>query len=305
MGEMTGGDLLREAVAELYSADPDMFVARRGELAKQARAAGEAATAKQIAALRRPTRSAWVVNQLARAEPGAAEQLAALGEELRSAQAALDGKAIRDLSRQRRQLIDALARRSFSAAGLRSPPAVLREEVASTLGAAMADPAVAEQLRAGALERVVYRDGLGAAAAPQLPAGQSSGESRSAVESRSTVVPLSSGRLSSARRRAPAAAGAGGRARPTAKVTALATARARAERERRREAVAEAELALGDADRTLRSAARTERDLQNAVRMLEEQLADARQRLAEARLQAHRARTGERRARRALDRLQD
>jgi hypothetical protein len=290
---VTDGDFLGEAVAELYSADPDRFVARRGELAKQARAAGEVAAAREIAALRRPTHSAWVVNQLARADPGAAEQLAALGEELRSAQAALDGKAIADLSRQRRQLIDALARQAFSAAGLRSPPAALREEVASTLGAAMADPGVAEQLRAGALERVVFRDGLGGAAA-QLPAERSAGESRPAV------VPLPSGR------RAPVAArGAGGRARPAAKVTALATARARAERERQREAVAEAELALGDADRTLRAAARTERDQEHAVRMLEEQLADARQRLAEARLQAHRARTGERRARRALDRLQD
>ncbi|MGH3162484.1 MAG: hypothetical protein ACRDOC_11405, partial [Streptosporangiaceae bacterium] len=61
------GDLLAEAEAELYTDDPDGFTARRAELAEHARDAGEPAVAKKITALRKPTRSAWVVNRLVRA----------------------------------------------------------------------------------------------------------------------------------------------------------------------------------------------------------------------------------------------
>ena len=63
-------DLLAAAEAELYEADPDGFTARRAELAASARDAGEPAAAKQITALRKPTRSAWVVNRLVRSDPG-------------------------------------------------------------------------------------------------------------------------------------------------------------------------------------------------------------------------------------------
>jgi len=42
--------LVREAAAELYSGDPAGFIQRRGDLAVQARASGDAAAAKAIAA---------------------------------------------------------------------------------------------------------------------------------------------------------------------------------------------------------------------------------------------------------------
>ena len=67
---MTGADLLHEAAVELYSADPDEFVERRKDLVARARAAGDTAAAKQIAGLRKPTRSAWIINQLVRSAPG-------------------------------------------------------------------------------------------------------------------------------------------------------------------------------------------------------------------------------------------
>ena len=44
-------DLLADAVAELYEADPDGFTGRRQELATRARDAGEPAVAKQITAI--------------------------------------------------------------------------------------------------------------------------------------------------------------------------------------------------------------------------------------------------------------
>jgi len=136
---MTDGDLLGEAVAELYSSDPDEFVERRGALVARAREAGQAPAAKQIAALRKPTRSAWVVNRLVRADPGVAAELAGLGEELRAAQDSLDGSAIRELSQQRRELIESLVRRAFTVVGVSAPPAAIRDEVTATLSAALAD----------------------------------------------------------------------------------------------------------------------------------------------------------------------
>ncbi len=161
MGRVSGDDLVREAGGELYSGDPEEFIERRGVLAARARAAGDAAAAKRIAGLRKPTRSAWVLNQLVRSEPGVPGQLAELGEELRVAQRSLDGAAIRELSVRRRRLLGALARQAFSACGMQSPPAALRDEVTATLGAAMVDPEIAEQLQAGMLDRAARRDGFG------------------------------------------------------------------------------------------------------------------------------------------------
>jgi len=283
---VTGGDLLREAAAELYSCDPGEFMQRRGDLVARARAAGQAAVAKRIAGLRKPTRSAWVLNQLARSAPAAADQLAMLGEQLRAAQRSLDGAAIRELSLRRRQLIDALVRQAFTVSAEHAPSAALRDEVTATLGAALADPQVAEQLWTGALERAAHRDGLGPEPAAPPPA--------------LALLPPSPGR---ARTRA-AKSAAAAPARPAAKVTALADARDRAERERRRRAVAAAEQAVAEADRAADAAERAEREQGSAVRLIEEQLTQARQRLAEARVQARRARAGQRRARQALDRLQ-
>ena len=86
-------DLLAEAKAELYQADPDDFMSRRQELVAQAKEAGEADAAKQIAALRKPTRSAWVVNRLVRADPDVPARLARLAAELHEAGPSAAGSA--------------------------------------------------------------------------------------------------------------------------------------------------------------------------------------------------------------------
>ncbi len=77
-----------------------------------------------------------------------------------TAQSSLDGTALRDLSLQRRQLIDALARQAFTVAGQPSPPAATRDEVTATLAAALADPQVAERVRAGTLDRAAHAEGF-------------------------------------------------------------------------------------------------------------------------------------------------
>lgn len=54
----------RDALQALYGAPLAEFVAERKRLAGGLRAAGEEAAAKEVAARRRPTASAWAVNQL-------------------------------------------------------------------------------------------------------------------------------------------------------------------------------------------------------------------------------------------------
>jgi hypothetical protein len=163
-------DPLADAKAELYGADPDEFMARRQELTAQAREAGEAAAAKQIAALRKPTRSAWVVNRLVRTDPDVTARLAALAAELR--EAGLDGSQIRELGAARSRLVDELTRQALD--GLPDPPAALREDVTATFDAALADPEVAANL--GTLIRAAHWAGFGldpggdAPAAPPPPA---------------------------------------------------------------------------------------------------------------------------------------
>jgi DNA repair exonuclease SbcCD ATPase subunit len=79
------GDL-DAALAALYQLPLEQFVATRDQLARRLRAAGDRATARQVAALRRPPVSAWAANQLAHAAPNAVAELLEVGAALRQAQ---------------------------------------------------------------------------------------------------------------------------------------------------------------------------------------------------------------------------
>ena len=324
---MTDEDLWPEAVAELYASGPDEFIKRRDELAARARSAGQAAHAKQIAGLRKPTRSAWIINRLVRSDPSVSAQLADLGEQLRAAQNSLDGAALRDLSLQRRQLIDALARQAFAVVGQLSPPAAARDDVTATLAAALADPQVADRVRAGTLDRAVHAEGFGgngfgAAEAQVLtlvrPSSRGGGPSsgggsagRQAAGSAGSAAPAAPARNGTALSRARGGAAAprawpratAAADRHQARATDLAAARARAERERRRQAISEADRELAEAGYALAAAEKSEQEHDRAVQRLEVQLTEARHRLADARLEGSRAATAQRHARQALERL--
>ncbi|HCU96865.1 MAG TPA: hypothetical protein DHU96_30790 [Actinobacteria bacterium] len=293
---MSGAELLSEAAAELYACDLAAFAERRTALAARARAAGEASAAKQIAALRKPTRSAWAINQLVRADPSVPSRLAALGDGLRAAEAELDGEKIRELSLARRQLVDALVRQALWLPGQPTPSAVLQEEVTATFGAALADPQVAEQLAAGTLLRAEHRAGFGPGGRRPLAPVQPSGEARRArATARPTARPVASTAASTAAR--PVAVPAAAQAERARRKAVAEAGRAR------RKAVAEAERALAEASLAADVAAKAELEQLSVVRRAEEQLADARQRLAEVRLRARRARSAQGKARWALDRL--
>src|SRR6266496_3002568 len=160
--------LVEQAVDELYSLDPDGFVDRRRELAAEARRGGDTAAATEIAGLRKPTRSAWTMNVLARAEPDAFEPIVDVGDQLREAERALDGQRMRELSSRRRELIADISRRAFTATGERSPSPALRDEIIGTLTAAFADPDLVDLLRSGTLLRAAQWDGFGSAIRPDL-----------------------------------------------------------------------------------------------------------------------------------------
>jgi hypothetical protein len=253
-------DLLARARAELYAAEPDSFMTRRGELADAAKAAGQPAVARQIAALRKPTKAAWTLNQLARAHPEAAGRLADLAAEL---QRGGDGARLRELTQARSRLIDELTRQAFAAAGEQAPPAALREDVISTLGAALADPEVAAELAGGTLVRAVQWAGFGMV--PLAPA-----------------APVS--------RPAPAPKSAPSPSPPP-------SAEAEDELARRRQQKIElAEQAVADATQAASSAASAESELEDRVRDLEAQLEEAREELAVARRESYRAESRRKRA---------
>jgi hypothetical protein len=154
-------DRVAAAVAELYGADPDAFTERRKALAAAAREAGDKQSAAAITALRKPTRAAWVVNQLARTDPDAAARMAALAADLRAAEQAGDGRRLRELSAERGSLLDGLVAQALVAAGTPDPPPTLRAEVTDTLTAALADPATAADFAAGRLTKAAQWGGFG------------------------------------------------------------------------------------------------------------------------------------------------
>jgi hypothetical protein len=168
---------LDTAAEELYAGSPDDFVERRTALAGQARAAKDRALVKQIGALRRPTRTAWLLNLLARESADGVAELLSLGASLQDAQRRMAGTELRRLSTERRRLVDRLAREAEqlgAAHGYAAPDAAL-QEISQSLQAALADPAVADLLRAGRMTAAVSYGGFGpsdlmAAMAASLPA---------------------------------------------------------------------------------------------------------------------------------------
>jgi hypothetical protein len=149
------------AVAELYGVPPPDFIATRTRLAKE-----HPELAKRLRAQRRPTLSAWAVNQLARSAADEVGWLLDVGTELRAAWTS--GEHIGGIEQRRGELIARLVRTARDLAAdaghpLRDPAV---REVEETLQAASVDPAVAEDVRAGRLAQARSHAGFGFGAAP-------------------------------------------------------------------------------------------------------------------------------------------
>ncbi|MBB5913093.1 exonuclease VII small subunit [Nocardia transvalensis] len=187
---------LDDVARTLYALDPARFTAARAERVKAARTDGDKQLAAAIGKLRRPTVSAWAVNLLAREAPEEIGSLLELGAALRDAQRRLSGDQLRELTTQRQQVVNALARTAGRLAAEHDRPlteAALRE-IGQTLHAALADPEVAEHVREGTLAAAANYEGFGPAG-PEL----------TAVPDRPAPAPPQRDRTSTDRERAAAA----------------------------------------------------------------------------------------------------
>ncbi|OBB90399.1 hypothetical protein [Mycobacterium sp. 852002-30065_SCH5024008] len=163
----------------LYAAPPKDFTAQRTKLAAAAKRRGDDAGAKRISAANKPTSAAWIVNRLALRDADTKRRLTDLGDRLRAAHAAMDGARIRDLSAEQHQLVGELTRAALQAADVSNPSSAVRDDITSTLQAAIADPEVRERL--GRLARPEQWSGFAdfGAAAPVTAARTGKAKERS------------------------------------------------------------------------------------------------------------------------------
>jgi hypothetical protein len=159
-------------VADLYGLPLEDFTNARDELAKELRRAGKKEAAHEVKALRKPSVSAWTVNQLARRRPQDVRALVKAGDELRKAQrAAVGGRgpaALREASRAHRERLDeltAVARDELGGSGTTLQRAV------QTLRSASLDKESAKALLAGTLTGDVEQAGFGALLSAVPPGG--------------------------------------------------------------------------------------------------------------------------------------
>jgi hypothetical protein len=154
---------LDTAADELYGVSPDDFIERRQQLVAETKQAGDRELASQIGKLRRPTRSAWLINLLARKEPDNINALFELGAALQEAQQRMAGDELRQLSAERRKTVDAMARRAVELGRQQdydAPDGAL-QEVGQTLQTALGDREIADLVRAGRLTQAVTYGGFG------------------------------------------------------------------------------------------------------------------------------------------------
>jgi len=169
---------VEEEIDRLYGKPLDEFTAARDALARDLRRAGDSAAAEEVKALRKPTVSAWAINQLARNERMKVRSVLVGGEKLRSAHAELLGGGrpakVTEASDAERKAISHLvssAAKILSQAG-HSPNESTLERVASTLRAAAVDDEGRLLLEKGRLTRDLDPSGFGPLGAVATPTRQ-------------------------------------------------------------------------------------------------------------------------------------
>jgi hypothetical protein len=154
---------LDDVADELYGVPPEEFVAARTAARDRAKAAGEKELAAEIATLPKPATAAWVCNLLVRAHPEEIAQLVELGGMMREAQRSLSGEQMKELGKQRSQVVSALTRqaRALAHAAGHDVSSAIAEQVEGTLRAAVADPDAGEALLGARLTAALSYTGLG------------------------------------------------------------------------------------------------------------------------------------------------
>jgi len=266
-------DPLLSIAEELYSLTPGEFTGTRNQWAKQTKAEGDADLAKRISELRKPSVAAWVVNMMMRQQSEQMTQVLDLGASLRQAQADLDGDALRDLTRQRRQLTTAVTHegRVLAAELGQKVTDSVADQVQDTLHAAMVDEDAASAVRSGMLVGALQATGVGSA------------EVVDAVAVPSAIGMSPRPRVRPAAKKADLKVVAPG-SPPTAEPDAEKERERQALEQRHRAAQEEVDQAVAEADdaqRRLRKAQKRVKKVQAATLQAADELDQARRRVAE------------------------
>jgi hypothetical protein len=162
-------DRVKEIGDELYRLPPQAFVAARDGYVGEAKNAGDRGLADELATLRRPTVSAWLVNLLALRRAEDVARLLDLGETIRAAQGSTTRTQLRDLSAQRRKEIGGLLTVAVALAAEAGESAVSKlhlNEVESTLTTAMVDNTAARLVQSGRVVKALAYSGFGQQSLP-------------------------------------------------------------------------------------------------------------------------------------------
>jgi hypothetical protein len=184
-------DVPSEALDGLYGGPLEDFTAARNELAKELRSDGKAAAADWMKGLQKPSRAAWLVNQLAVRKAKEVGRLLELGGELRAAQEEMlagspDRAKLREAAQGEQRAVDSLTRAAEAIGREHGVGAQILTRVGETLQAAAGDPEVAEAIESGRLtrEQRAASVGLIGTAAPAPRAAAKKGKDREAAERR-------------------------------------------------------------------------------------------------------------------------
>lgn len=276
-----------DVVDELFGGSREQFMEVRTERAAQARAAGDRDLARRIAALRKPTVAAWLVNQLVRTSPDVVDALDSLAAQLADAHRHGSGDDLRAAGERRRELLRELENRIRELAGGAPGDAVVTQ-VTTTFQAALIDPAALAAVRSGRLSTAVE---LGeetldrwptheitraapvapsppppsppkqAKAEPARPAAQPSGPDPALVAARARARDAVAAREQAEQELADAQAAVGAAEKKLAKARAVFDA-ARETHDAAREAIATARTALSGAVRAENAAERAVANLE-------------------------------------------
>jgi hypothetical protein len=178
-----------KALDRLYQGPLEDFTGERNELAKELRADGKAEAADWVKGLAKPSRAAWLVNQLSAQKAKEVAALLKLGSELRAAQEEMlagstDPAKLRGVAQRAQRTVDSLTRAAEAIGREHGVGAQILTRVSESLQAAAGDPEVAEAIERGRLtrEQRAASVGLIGTAAPARRPARKGGKDREAAE---------------------------------------------------------------------------------------------------------------------------
>jgi hypothetical protein len=271
---------------QLAAVPPSRFVAERDRLATAMARAGDRAGAAALKKLKKPTRALWALNQLAREDGAACEELFAASDALSAVQRTARGDlgAFREALAQQRRQFDALTERArllLEAAGEASDEATLARVTRGLRAAAVGGP-VREALREGTLQEEPEEPGF-LALADGFGGGESPAENAPEDLSQIRAVRAADATTSRAAEHRPAE----GHETKRAHAAEIRRAKLRAARDEAREKAAKGAEAAEVAATALRAAEADEATARQARDRAAEEITRLRAALEKAEAEAH------------------